>query len=447
MIDMRVLVFSEAPTVASSLGKVAAYLASGLAELGHEVHVVPFSISITSSMLSFEKTISLCELAAKSGVPLADLYPCADVYLYPWGRLYPISDLDIIHKADALIVYSYPYVEADLNDIAYKFFTSRNKPAVIYALHEGPVLGPDEALSIVAYSMVVAPTRDTGVRYINALAKGSRVVPELIYMYFAVLPHPVNTGLFNPSTRDKLRAHYGEPLLNYDAVIGMIAKNHIRKDYAALLEAVVRAKIETGRDIAAGLYWIDAVSGNYWKRDGLTKRIAGKLGVSGDFIEESIEMLPQKYRAHGAPDSYIVYAYTSLMTMHLFLTRAEAYGLPPVESSLLGVPTATTDVPQQREIFGEEIRYVRTDILERDDFTLYQPDPIDASRTIVEYLEGKLPTPSREKLEEKHNYKNIARKLSAILDVASKTPKSLSEKLGISVAASSVPRDRERGKY
>ncbi|MEM4761428.1 MAG: hypothetical protein QW230_00440 [Thermofilum sp.] len=436
---MKVLIFSEAPTVVSSLGKVVAYLASGLAELGYEVHVAPFSVSITSSMLSFEKTVSLCELAAKSKVPLADLYPCADIHIHPWGRLYPVTDLDIVHEADALMVYSYPYVELDLNDVAYKFFTSRGKPAVIYALHEGPVLGVEEALSVVAYSMVLTPTRETGLRYIDALAKSGKAGAESIGAYFAVLQHPVNTALFSPSAAAELRKHYGEPLLNYDAVIGMIAKNHIRKDYAALLEAVVRARIETGRDIAAGLYWIDAVSGNYWKRDDLVRRVSGKLGVDREVVEESIEMLPQKYRAHGAPDSYMVYAYTSLMTMHLFLTRAEAYGLPPVESALLGVPTATTDIPQQREIFGDGIRYVKTGILERDDFTLYQPDPADASRAIVEYLEGKLPAPSREKLAEAHDYRNVAKKLSAILDVASKTPRPISEKLGIPVTVRSQP--------
>ncbi|MEM0458944.1 MAG: hypothetical protein QXZ31_03675 [Thermofilaceae archaeon] len=434
---MKVLIFSEAPTVVSSLGKVVSYLASGLAELGYEVHIAPFSLSITSSLLSFEKTISLCELATKSRVPLADLYPCVDIHIHPWGRLYPVTDLDIVHEADALIVYSYPYVELDLNDIAYKFFTSRGKPAVVYALHEGPVLGPEEALSVVAYSVVVTPTRDTGMRYIDALAKSSKVDQESVGTYFAVLQHPVNAEMFNPRVVGELRKHYGEPLLNYDAVIGMIAKNHIRKDYAALLEAVVRVRIETGRDIAAGLYWIDAVSGNYWKRDDLVRRISGKLGVGRELVEESIEMLPQKYRAHGVPDSYIVYAYTSLMTMHLFLTRAEAYGLPPVESVLLGVPTATTDIPQQREIFGDEIRYVRTGLLERDDFTLYRPDPVDASKAITEYLEGKLPAPNREKLAEVHDYRNVAKKLSAILDVASKTPKPLSEKLGIPVVVRS----------
>ncbi|MEM4819188.1 MAG: hypothetical protein QXQ91_02620, partial [Nanopusillaceae archaeon] len=348
-----------------------------------------------------------------------------------------IADLDVVHEADALIVYSYPYIELDLNDIAYKFFTSRDKPAVVYALHEGPVLELEAALSVMAYSMVVVPTRSTGLRYVEALLRSGRATFESIGAYFAVLPHPVNTALFSPEVAGELRKHYGEPLLNYDAIVGMVAKNHIRKDYASLLEAVVRARIETGRDIAAGLYWIDAVSGNYWKREDLVRRISGKLGVSREVVEESIEMLPQKYRAHGAPDSYIVYVYTSLMTMHLFLTRAEAYGLPPVESALLGVPTATTDIPQQREIFGDEIRYVRTGLLERDDFTLYQPDPVDASRAIVEYLEGKLPVPSREKLAEVHDYRNVAKKLSTILDVASKTPRPLSEKLGISVVVRS----------
>ncbi|MEM4827618.1 MAG: hypothetical protein QXK07_06215, partial [Desulfurococcaceae archaeon] len=243
---MKVLIFSEAPTVASSLGKVVAYLSSGLAELGYEVHVAPFSISITSSMLSFEKTVSLCELAAKSKVPFADLYPCADVHIHPWGRLYPIADLDVVHEADALIVYSYPYIELDLNDIAYKFFTSRDKPALVYALHEGPVLELEAALSVMAYSLVVVPTRSTGLRYVEALLRSGRATFESIGAYFAVLPHPVNTALFSPRVADEMRKRYGEPLLNYDAVVGMVAKNHIRKDYASLLEAVVRARIETG---------------------------------------------------------------------------------------------------------------------------------------------------------------------------------------------------------
>lgn len=428
---MRVVFLSECPGVTSSLGKVVMYMSSGLAELGFEVHVVPYSFSIIPSLVSFSRRFSPCRYAEEHGDPLSDLYPCGEVVVHPWGRFYPITEVEALRSADVLLVYSYPYVELDLNDIAYKLFTSRNKPSVLYALHEGPYLDPDVALSVLAHSVVATPTASLASKFISALSRfferGS------VEPYFTVLQHGIDVSVYTREATKRVSERYGRPVLRHDFVVGMVAKNHVRKDFATLLEAVVRARL-AGYDVGAGLYWIDAVSGNYWRAEELVKRVSRKLGVDERDVEQSVYMLPSAWRGLGMPESALVHVYTSYMDMHLFLTRGEAYGLPPVETALLGVPTVTTGIPEQREIFGDVIRYVEARVVERDDIALYQPDPVDAFRAIVEFVEGKLPVPDRERLASTHDYRVVVRRLVSVIEAATQTPRALSEKARRSVA-------------
>lgn len=427
---MRVLILSECPGVPSSLGKVVTYLASGLAELGFEVHVAPYSMSPIPSLLSFSRRLSPCRFAELGGDPLADLYPCGEIVVHPWGRAYPLSDLDVARSSDVLFVYSYPYAEPDLNDLAYRLFTSRGKPSILYALHEGPYLDPEQAVSVLAHSVVVAPSKSVAEKYASALRVAGTRGHEC---YFTTLPHPLAVEVYSDKAAKRVLDHYGIPVRRHDYVIGMLAKNHVRKDYATLLEAVVRARLSTGLDLACGLYWVDAVSGNYWSAQELVKRVSRKLGVDRRVVEDATILLPEMWRSVGLPESAVVYVYAHRMDMHLFLTRGEAYGLPPVESSLLGVPTATTGIPEQVEVFGDGARYVRATVAERDEYALYFPDPVDATSAIVEFVEGKLPSPSREALARVHDYRAVARRLAEVIEMATQTPRPLSEKARTSV--------------
>lgn len=424
---MNIVILGESPLTPSSMGKVTMYLATGLAELGYRVSVVVYSSATLSTPLSFATRLSPCEVADKG---FEDLYPCTEIHVYPWGKLYPLSELDAVRKSDALLVYGYPYVELDLNDIAYKMFTSSGKPSIVYALHEGAEIDPKESMCVLAHSVVVAPTNHVRNMYINGLVSSLGVKRGDLEPYFFVLPHPLNTSVFTDKAVKKVSETRDLPPnpLHHDVVVGMVAKNHVRKDYAALVEAVVRARMETGREIAAGLYWIDSISGNYWNIDGITRKISRRFGVGESELLDLIVVLPHRFRTCGIPDHMLAYVYSKAMHLHMFLTRGEAYGLPPVESSLLGVPTVTTDIPPQREIFGNRIRYVAAHPFDADSFSLYRPDPADAAKAILEFLEGKIPTPDPVALAEVHDYKAVARKLSNIIEFASRTPKPLSTK-------------------
>lgn len=437
---MRVMLLSESPLAPSSMGKVAMLLSSGLAAMGYDVSVVVYSQSNLPSPVSFKMVFNPREWASRCGEPLADLFPDADVTVYPWANALDFGSLyySLSRKPDVLVVYSYPYANPELNDVAYRFFTSKGRPAVAYALHEGPHLDPAMAASVLAYSLVVAPTRYGATQYSTALASLLGVNPEDVGQFLTAIPHPVNTSLYSPDTVARVRRELSLPerILARDCVVSMLAKNHVRKDYRALLEAVLRARAETGKDIAAGLYWVDSVSGNYWSLERLVQQVSSKLGVPREEAEDAVLLLPELWSKLGMSELMVVYAYAFLTDLHLFLTRAESYGLPPVESSLLGVPTATTDIPPQREALGVGARFVSAGTLEQDDYVLWQPDPLDAAKAIVEFIEGKLPAPDRESVAKRHDHARVAESFSDVLELSELTPSPLSSKLkGYAAAA------------
>ncbi|MEM4436165.1 MAG: hypothetical protein QXO22_04300 [Thermosphaera sp.] len=430
---MRVAVLGESPLTPSSMGKVVHLIAAGLTELGYEVSVIVYSAAHLPTPSSFKLVYNQREWACRAGEPLADLMPDVDVEVIPWGEMvdYGVIHNSLKHSPDVLIVYAYPYVALKLNDLAFKYFTSRRKPAVLYALHEGPYLDPALTQSILAYSMVMGPTQFTANQYLEGLASALNAKVEDVQDYFTVVNHPINVDLYTPDAVRELRDFLKLPerVLTHDYVVGMLAKNHVRKDFKALAEAVAEVRKLTGKDVAAGMYWVNSVSANYWSTDKISSSLMRKYGLTQEEITDMILLLPDLWAGMGMTEQGVIYTYSLLMDMHLFLTRGESYGLPPVESTLLGTPTASTDIPPQREALGEGARYVRTAVVENDDYVLWAPQVDDAASAILEFIESKLPTPDRENLVRKHDYRNVAREISRVIEAATLTPNPLSEKI------------------
>lgn len=442
MSGYRVWIISDSPLSPNSIGKVTLLIASGLALRGHDVAVVAYSLAHFPTPVSWRIVFNPRKWAQSCNDPLAELMPDVEIHVYPWGRMYDIYHLfsAMSRRPDVVFFYGYPYVELDINDIAYRYFTSKGTPSIVYALHEGPDLSPEQAISVFAHSVVTAPTRFVLEQYIDGIRRAVSVLwdrsIEGIEEYFYVLPHPVNTDIYSPGSGRLIGEVLGLPerVVGRDFVIGMVAKNHVRKDYLALVDAVFRVRRETGLDIAAGLYWIDSVSGSYWSLDKLRARVKSKHGVSDEEFNDAVLLLPDMYRSLGLTESMLVYVYTKLLDMHLFLTRGEAFGLPPVESFLLGVPTASTDIPPQREVFGDRVRLVGADVDEEDDYVIWKPRVDDAAAAVREFLDGGLSARDASDLRERLDYRRVAKSLEEIIELALRSPRSISEKIGVGVA-------------
>ncbi|MEM3714564.1 MAG: hypothetical protein QXF82_06420 [Nitrososphaeria archaeon] len=427
---MNVLFLSETPLHPSSIGKVTAYLASGLAERGHRVAVAPYSLpgSLVITGSSRRIIYNMREWAEKGGEEaFADLYPDADILVVPWGKSFPFFNVfDYLPwRPDAVFVYSYPYIELDLNDVITKVREKKGIPGILYALHEGPLLFSNQALSISAYSCVAFPTKAIKDVYIEGFKQELKKMGKVFNEWgkFTLLHHPINHLLFNPKIKERIP----EPKNDYGCrIVGMLAKNHIRKDYFTLLKVVAELKKE-GKDVCAGLYWINTTTDQYWNEDGLRLIIGKMLKVDPESIP-IITMIDQ-LRNGGLTDLQIAAFYLLNMDLHAFLTRGESFGLPPLESAMLGVRTISTGIPPQKEIFkGSGVPLVKHKLFPMDKVLLYSPDEKDAKRKIEKCLESKSECePKRDVLESRFSYRKIAEDLEKILEKALADPKSIAE--------------------
>lgn len=424
---MRVLILSEVPWVPSSLGKVTSLIASGLINRGYRVCVANYSGYTASSWAGYIDIFNPRRRATVSGEPYAEYLPDAEIPIVYWGKSYDFSTALEKVKAvlggdpDVVFAYLYPYIEIAVNDIVFKFFTSRRVPAVLYAIHEGPYMDPQQSLSTLAYTIVLSPSSDVALQYIRGLTYyASRSGLTVPLERFSVLPHPVLTDLYREISR---RIPPPET-----PVIGMFAKNHIRKDYLTLLETVFRVRRETGVDVKAGLFWIDALGG-YWNVDNLVGMISHKYGVPREEVLSMVTFFHRELSAIGIPETSLFTMLKRSLSLHLYLTRGEAFGLPPVETVLLGIPTISSDIPPQREIFGEDIPLVKTEIRSFDSVYLYQPDLDDAVEKTIKCLEKNCnpPTSLIERLNTQLSTENIIDTLNNIFEKALEDPRPLGE--------------------
>ncbi|MEM1913322.1 MAG: hypothetical protein QW067_09305 [Thermofilaceae archaeon] len=385
---MRVVLVSEAPFVPSSLGKVVTYISAGLAERGFEVSVLVHSAATISTPFSQIVWFNPRDWAERSGSRFSRFFPDVWIPCYPWGRWFDLSKaLERVGRFDAVLVYEYPQHAADLNSAVYESLTSRGVPAVVYALHEGPYIPPEAALSVLSYTRVVAPTRVGSERFLRGVLRSVELLkgeaPSEVSERFSHVPHPVNASLYHPSN-----APSGPPVHGCDLVVGMLAKNHVRKDYLTLVEVALRLAEQTGRDVCAGFYAVGAVSGGYWSVDSVVDVLAARYGLLRRDVSKRIVQLPRPWVEAGMTEDQVIFAYTRLMDVHLFLTRGEAFGLPPLESALLGVRTVTTAIPEQVEVLGGLVDSVRAHVYRTDHAFLYQPDPDDAFEKVLRCVEG-----------------------------------------------------------
>jgi glycosyltransferase involved in cell wall biosynthesis len=303
----------------------------------------------------------------------------------------------------------------------------------LYALHEGVYLDPNAALSVLAYTVVVAPTRAIADMYYRALSSASeaRSKPKPPADKFRVLPHPVNTKMYSPSVRKYFEIYPSpSPPPQCEVVAAMVAKNNPRKDYLRLLWGVAEAR-KQGVPVCAGLYWVDHISQAYWKYDDLVKYVSLLSGIPAEALKQFALVLDEPNRAVGMSESQLLWLYLNAMHLHLYLTRGEAFGLPVVETALLGIPTAVNRIDVTEEVAGKHVKMLESEVCIYDHYALYCP----SLKSVVDALEEFYRDPASfkpvatEELAEKVDMHRVAGELEKLLEEAMRDPKPLNNYL------------------
>ncbi|MEM4676109.1 MAG: hypothetical protein QXM12_07455, partial [Nitrososphaerota archaeon] len=225
---MKILLIGECPWVPSSAGKITYYLARGFIEAGHEVLV-----ECAGTGRPFTKFVSFNP--SKWSVSLKTYYPDIDIYVGPARVGYVMrvwSEYDQSSKPDVIIAYgtSFGNVLGQLNDEIGR----SGVPSILYITNDLVNLNPSFSASVLSYNYVVSPTRTSLEEVIKSLRYYYVNVDEVIDR-FAVAYHGIDLQLYNRKTCDELCINKDD-----DLVVGMFAKNHVRKDYQTLAYVVGR---------------------------------------------------------------------------------------------------------------------------------------------------------------------------------------------------------------
>jgi len=438
----RILFISEAPYSANSVGKVTLYLTESIAEMGHEVYVIVYTGNLRINIYGVKERFNPRRVFAAAGSPIADMMPDVDVTVVQWSKAYPFEEaLREVGRVDAVISYYYTYIEHDLNKLVHDHFTSRGIPSVVYPMHEAANLVTNAAISVLAHSFIAAPTKFVLERFVDGILEACMLSragcdADELTSRTSVVYHGLDTEVYSPKTAEEIMRFYPEPRgwRRFGCrVVGMLAKNHIRKNYGMLLRVVARHVAE-GRNLCAGLFWIDAIGAGYWSPQDLFDVCRRLYGVD---MSERVVSLPDRWRALGVPEDALVMLYRRHFDLHLFLTRGEAFGLPPVESALVGVPTVSTAIPPQEEIFsGTEIPLIPADTAVFDNYILYEPREDHAYRAVLDWYEDpedlrRRVERSRSILAEKVDRRRVARKMMEAVEKAQRKPEPLAAAMKI----------------
>jgi glycosyltransferase involved in cell wall biosynthesis len=277
---------------------------------------------------------------------------------------------EALGKLDAIVTYGSHHAGALaewINSEVFTTWTKPGKPAVAYMQIDTPYEKLGTALSVASYSIATYPSnfsRGVAVKAVERFMDFQTA--ERFSIHTAVVPHGIDTDLYSEKTV-KIVAQKRQ-LRSYK-IIGFVSKNHPRKDYGALVRCVAKLR-KRGFSVEPGAYMIEAVGIPVWS-EGNLKDFAKLM----EGVDVSPLVLPQTLRTAGLTEFELINIYVNWMDIHAYMSRGESFGLPSLESVMLGVPTAVSDIPPQREIWGDTLPMIRTSETLIDNWVALAPDP------------------------------------------------------------------------
>ncbi|MCI4437491.1 MAG: glycosyltransferase family 4 protein [Ignisphaera sp.] len=351
------------------MGKVVLWLAQELVKMGHQVLVTCLGAPTATLYSKYIVYNPKRQCSPKSR--LCDYLQDVDIPTAFAKRGMLIQDaIEILGKLDAVITFGSHHAGALgewINSEVFTTWTRLGKPAVAYMQIDTPYERLGTALSVASYSVATYPSefsRSVAVKAVK-LFMGEKIA-EKFSMYTAVAYHGIDTNIYNEKVA-KIFAQDREPR-DYK-IIGFVSKNHPRKDFGALVRCVAKLR-KKGFNVVPGAYMIEAVGVPVWNDQNLTD--FAKL-IEG--IPINVLVLPQPLRSIGLTEYELIEFYVKWMDIHAYLSRGESFGMPSLESVMLGVPTAVSDIPPQREIWQDTLPMIRTREVLIDNWVALSPDP------------------------------------------------------------------------
>jgi len=409
---MRVVVFGECPWVPSSAGKMTYLIARGLIELGHDVLVLCAGVGRPS-------TNYVCFNPSKWYRGKYIQYPDIDIYVGPYRPTYLKKVIDDFFSSgyDGFIAYGTSFgspmteVNADVGRLGIR--------AVAYTTNDITYLNPSPSASVLAYSVVTAPTGHSLYEYVRSLRLYYENVDEFLDR-FSVVPHGIDFSMYDPKVCEEVCSdeRVREFRSNFKhVVVGMFAKNHVRKDYGTLARVVARL-VKDGYDVAYGYFAVKGVSASVWDLNSINEQVELVEGVSLLDLRRVIA-LDSFDEVEGCTEEGVLKIYCCYIDVHVFLTRGESFGIPPIESLALGKPTISTDIPPQKEIFGDTIPLVKAVLDLQQHAGLFMVDVDDAYLKVKTVLDGGWDFRKAYQHIRKYNYLDMARELVEAVKKAS----------------------------
>jgi glycosyltransferase involved in cell wall biosynthesis len=421
---LHILVHGECPWVPSSMGKVTLWLAQELVKMGHRVLVTCLGAPTTTLYSKY-----LVYNPGKQCSPMSKLceyLPDVDIpTLYAKRGLLIQEAIEVLGKLDAVITYGSHHSGALaewVNSEVFTTWTKLGKPAVAYMQIDTPYEKLGTALSVASYSLATYPSefsRSVAVRAVK-LYMGDKVA-ERFSMHTAVAYHGIDVDVYN----ERVAKVFGSEKQPRDyKIIGFVSKNHPRKDYGALVRCVAKLR-KRGFNVYPGVYMVDAVGVPVWSESNLAD--FAKLMEGTDVVPL---MLPQPLRAIGLTEYELIHFYVNFMDIHAYMSRGESFGIPPLESVMLGIPTAVSDIPPQREIWQDTLPLIKTREVLIDNWVALAPDPDHCADVCEEILvKGQDLSRARERVLNMFTARHMAQHMLEALGKAFEDPAPIALKI------------------
>jgi glycosyltransferase involved in cell wall biosynthesis len=374
-IAVRVGIVWECPWTPSSYGKLVLWLIRELQRLGFEVRSYCPSappVALYHKYMEFNprcihKGLGVCVEFEKPVEVSSDAWVCED------------SDVDVY------LIGGTPYGGVESRWV--EKCSKTKHPVAGYFVSESAVVQPLLALWLLHVDAVGFPTRAVARAFMvhDAVreAHGDWVyAPHGLPDYYFDLHRD---GILDYSLKlvDRESEGWKLALESREAglLIGVVAKDHPRKDYGALFSAFASLKHALRDDrLRLFLGFIRAVGARMWDVDALMNT----LGLT----QRDVIILEGKWQDYGVTEMGLLISY-SLMNAFAFPTLGEAFGLPPVEAGALGLPVVVTAVPSTEEIWdGYPLLVDANPILMSDGSILYATSYRDLAVKLLRALES-----------------------------------------------------------
>ena len=373
---MRVGIAWECPWVPSSYGKLSLWLAVELQRLGFHVRVYCPSnpeLTLYSKCTQHAPRCDHRELGVCVEPP-EPIEVCNTRYL--------CSDSDV----DVYVLCGSPYGQVESQWVSECSKTSH--PVAGYFVTESDIL-PSLLAQWALHVDAVGFTT-------NAVANAFVIHEPVRELHgdYVVVPHGLPDYYFS-LTADRVLDYASKLVtetpgmklllesLREGVVYGMVAKDHPRKDFAALLSAFAKLK-HSCRDlpvcdkIRLFLGTIKAVGAPTWIIDTLRDQ----LGLSKD----DVVVLDESQQVSGVTELGLLHSY-SLISVFVFPTMGEGFGLPPLEAGALFRPVILTRTPVTEEVWGDYPLLVKSrPFLDPTGFILHATDYEDLARKMDKLL-------------------------------------------------------------